>query len=68
MSPDQIAYGIGRSVTTLVDHIQRVESLLVIYVDRFGAIPEMDGIVPPKQEAVPPKQEAKADELDTSKN
>ena len=61
LTPDRIAYGISRSVSSLVDHINQIESFLAIYVKRFGVLPEMNGIVPINQEA-------KADELDTSKN
>ena len=61
LTPDRIAYGISRSVSSLVDHINQIENYLTIYVNRFGALPEMNGIVPLKQEE-------KANELDTPQN
>jgi hypothetical protein len=60
LTPDSVAMGVIKSVSMLAEHAKNDDRFLGIYIERFGVIPEINGMIPQNQEA-------KANELDTPK-
>ena len=60
LTPDSVAMVVIKSVSMLAEHAKNADRFLEIYIERFGVIPEINGMIPQNQEA-------KANQLATPK-